>query len=252
MHYRQPYQGGFSMDLLYTIPAAVGLGALHSLEPGHGKGVITAYLVSSRARIRDAVLLGFISAIAHTLSIVLLAFAGSAAVKFVVPGQLMHWIELLSGLAVTAVGSRILYQQINPRVVVVGTIAHQHTDECDHHHHTHRGHVHAAPSSPYRLFIVGFFTGLIPCPSALAILLAAISEDRIPSGMGLVAAFSAGSAIAMMAIGALVVKTGDSIKKLEKQRVVQLMTLYSSLLILGIGVFVMYKAVQHLSSLYGA
>lgn len=243
------------MDLLYTVPAAIGLGALHSLEPGHGKGVITAYLVSSRATLKDAIVLGLVSAIAHTLSIIILAFAGSAAVQSIVPEQLMHWIELLSGAAITVVGCRLLYQQFNPKVVVVGSIGHHHTerDQHDHehhhgHHHIHIDNVNATPSSPSRLFIVGFFTGLIPCPSALAILLAAISEDRIPSGMGLVAAFSAGSAIAMMTIGALVVKTGDSIKRLEKQRVVQLMSMYSSVLVLALGGFVMYQAFQHLSA----
>lgn len=55
------------MELLFTLPAAIGLGALHSLEPGHGKGVITAYLISSGAKVKDAVLIGIVSAVAHTV-----------------------------------------------------------------------------------------------------------------------------------------------------------------------------------------
>ena len=50
------------MDLIFTLPSVIGLGALHSLEPGHGKGVITAYLISSGAKIKDAIGIGLISA----------------------------------------------------------------------------------------------------------------------------------------------------------------------------------------------
>ena len=76
------------MEIMYTIPAVMGLGALHSLEPGHGKGVITAYLISSGAKIKDAIIIGIISALAHTLSIALLAFSASSTIRFLFPQKL--------------------------------------------------------------------------------------------------------------------------------------------------------------------
>ncbi|MFC4766368.1 nickel/cobalt transporter [Effusibacillus consociatus] len=234
------------MDLLYAIPAAIGLGSLHSLEPGHGKGVMTAYLISTRAKAKEAVLLGIISAIAHTLSIVLLAFAASSTVKMLVPVHLSHWIELLSGGMITLLGIRLLYGQLRPKVVVVGTIGHKHEETCDHHHGAHH-HSHDTPTSWPRLFAVGFFTGLIPCPSAMAIFLAAVAADQIPAGMGLVAAFSVGSALAMSTIGMIVVRAGHSIEFLEKRRVIQSLTFLSSFLILGLGIYVLFRSLEHLA-----
>ena len=63
------------METMYLIPLAIGLGVLHSLEPGHGKGVVSAYLITHHAKVKDVIIVGIISAIAHTLSIVFLAVA---------------------------------------------------------------------------------------------------------------------------------------------------------------------------------
>lgn len=46
------------MDILFSIPGSIGLGALHSLELGHGKGVISAYLIATRGKRQDDMLLG--------------------------------------------------------------------------------------------------------------------------------------------------------------------------------------------------
>ncbi|BCJ85757.1 nickel/cobalt transporter [Effusibacillus dendaii] len=238
------------MEWFYTIPAAVGLGALHSLEPGHGKGVLTAYLISSRAKVKDAILLGSISAIAHTLSILLLAFAASSTVKMFVPEQLSHWIELISGVLIVTLGSRMLYQQIRPRIVVVGTIGHIHDEQCEHHHHPHGMSRHlddSAVANPNRLFLVGFLGGLIPCPSAIAILLAAVSAHQIPAGMMLVMAFSLGSALAMSTVGMLVVTAGQTVKWLANRQAVRLLSTLSSCLVVCLGFYVTFQSLLHLS-----
>src|SRR5204863_10170068 len=51
---------------------AVLLGGLHALTPGHGKGVVAAYLIGSRGRVRDAVMLGGIVTFTHTISVIAL------------------------------------------------------------------------------------------------------------------------------------------------------------------------------------
>ena len=43
-------------SILY-FPTAVGLGALHALEPGHAKTLTAAYLIGTKGTKRDAVLL---------------------------------------------------------------------------------------------------------------------------------------------------------------------------------------------------
>lgn len=236
------------MDLMYTIPAAIGLGALHSLEPGHGKGVITAYLISSGARIKDAVMLGIISASAHTLSIALLAFSASSTVRIIFPQNLSYWFQLVSGIIVLYIGLNIITQRIfSPK----GTKTESHCSHTHTHTHGHCDHGHKKSSrnalTPLRgLFLTGFFTGLVPCPSALAILLAAVSADRIPLGLGLVGAFSIGSAITMVTIGILVVRASKAIKRLEKWQVVNHLAIVSSALILFLGGALILQSVSHL------
>jgi len=236
------------MDLSYTVPAVIGLGALHSLEPGHGKGVITAYLVSTGAKIKDAIVIGIISALAHTLSIALLAISTSSALKVILPQNLTYWIQMLSGVVVIYIGLGMIINRLLPNKAI--DKHHNHHHSLGHHDHDHCEH-HGTPSlkegaSLGNLFLMGFFTGLVPCPSALAILLAAVSADRLPMGLGLVAAFSIGSAVTMVTLGLLVVRASNSFKQLERSHVINRLSMVSSLLILFLGAAVMLQSLEHI------
>ena len=60
------------LSLWFLITAAFiafGLGALHALEPGHGKTIVAAYLVGSRGTARHALLLGVIVTASHTAGV---------------------------------------------------------------------------------------------------------------------------------------------------------------------------------------
>lgn len=76
------------------------------------------------------------------------------------------------------------------------------------HDHGTGWHTHAVPTGPVSmrgLLALGVSGGLLPCPSALVVLLAAISLQRTSFGMVLVVAFSIGLAGALTAIGLLLV-----------------------------------------------
>jgi nickel/cobalt transporter (NicO) family protein len=232
------------MDLILSIPAAIGLGALHSLEPGHGKGVISAYLIATRGKTRDAVLLGLVSSITHTFSIIILSVAATSAVKLLAPDSLTRWLELLSGVLITIIGARILYRHVRPRMVSIGKLSANHDAIHEHHHHGHHHHHHdhKKPSSLAGIVTVGLLTGLIPCPSAMAIFLASITADQISLGLVLVSAFSLGSAVTMSVIGILIVNAGKTVKQMDRIGFVRSLNLLSSLLILGLGVAVTFQA----------
>jgi nickel/cobalt exporter len=232
------------MDLILSIPAAIGLGALHSLEPGHGKGVISAYLIATRGKTRDAVLLGLVSSITHTFSIIILSVAATSAVKLLTPDSLTRWLELLSGVLITIIGARILYRHVRPRMVSIGKLSANHDAIHEHHHHGHHHHHHdhKKPSSLAGIVTVGLLTGLIPCPSAMAIFLASITADQISLGLVLVSAFSLGSAVTMSVIGILIVNAGKTVKQMDRIGFVRSLNLLSSLLILGLGVAVTFQA----------
>ena len=70
----QALQSG-ATHLWLFIPAAILLGALHGLEPGHSKTMMAAFIVAIRGTIGQAVLLGLSAAISHSLIIWVLAAA---------------------------------------------------------------------------------------------------------------------------------------------------------------------------------
>lgn len=234
------------MDLMYTLPAVIGLGALHSLEPGHGKGIITAYLISSGAKIKDAIAIGLISALAHTLSITLLAISASSAVNVFIPENLTHWFQLISGIVVIYIGLNIITQRFfdyyERQKINKVPESNGYSSHCNHHHLKPP----SPPSSRSNLFLTGFFTGIIPCPSALAILLAAVSADKIPLGLGLVGAFSMGGAITMVTIAVFVVRASHTMKKLERWQVVNRLAIVSSFLIIFLGGAVIFQSLVHM------
>jgi ABC-type uncharacterized transport system, permease component len=237
------------MDLGYTLPAVICLGALHSLEPGHGKGVITAYLISSGAKVKDAIMIGLISAMAHTLSIVLLAVSASSTIKVLVPETLTYWFQFISGIIVIYIGLSMITQRIFNHYEAKHKSHHFHETHtcgghCSHQHHKHS----SRPSSRLNLFITGFFIGIVPCPSALAILLAAVSANKIPLGLGLVGAFSIGSAITMVGIAIVVVRAGYTMKRLERWQVVNRLAFVSSFLIIFLGGAVILQSLSRIGA----
>ena len=61
-----PEDGEATLEFLMLALSSFGLGALHALEPGHGKTVVGAYLIGSKGRIGDAVLLGLVVTRTHS------------------------------------------------------------------------------------------------------------------------------------------------------------------------------------------
>lgn len=90
--------------VLLALIAAAGLGALHSLSPGHGKTVVGAYLVGSRGTARHALFLGLTVTLTHTAGVFALGLVTLFASQFILPEQLYPWLSLLSGLFVALIG----------------------------------------------------------------------------------------------------------------------------------------------------
>src|SRR5262249_18552635 len=117
-----------------------------------------------------------------------LGFATWGASAWVVPERLFPWIGVLSGLLVVGIGASLVRSRL---AAALGDHAghHHHHDHGDHGH----GHAHLPPDAPgwRSLFALGVSGGLLPCPSALVVMLAAISLGRIGFGLMLIVAFSA-------------------------------------------------------------
>jgi nickel/cobalt transporter (NicO) family protein len=224
--------------LLLFLLAAFGWGALHALSPGHGKAMVAAYLVGTRGRSRHAIGLGLTVTVTHTIGVFALGLVTLALSQYILPEQLYPWLNLASGLLVLGVGAAVLRGRFR-------RARHHH----DHRHHDHHHHHHHAPSElrPRTLVAMGISAGLIPCPSALVVLLGAIAQHQIALGLVLICAFSAGLAATLTALGLLVVHAGRLTSRVRTNgRVLAVLPALSSVAIVAVGLVLTAQAVPKL------
>jgi ABC-type nickel/cobalt efflux system permease component RcnA len=199
--------------LALLLLAAFGWGAVHALSPGHGKAMVAAYLVGTRGRPRHAVALGATVTVTHTAGVFALGAITLALSQYVLPETLYPWLNLVSGVLVVAVGATVLRSQLRRRRA--GAVAHHHHH---HHHHHDEAHTHShLPQEPGMrgLIAMGAAAGLIPCPSALVVLLGAVAQGQIALGMLLIVAFSAGLAATLTALGLAVVLASRALRRVD-------------------------------------
>jgi len=220
--------------ILASLGAALFWGAAHALSPGHGKTIVTAYLVGRRGTVRHAGLLGLIVTITHTIGVFTLGLVTLALSQFIVPDRLYPWLNLVSGLLVVGIGASVFYSRWRHRRA--------HTHGHDHHHH-------GEPDASFRsLLAVGVSGGLLPCPSALVVLLAAISLHRVAFGLLLIVAFSAGLALTITAIGCAAVLARGAFRRVSLEGpLVRLLPAASALVILAAGLAMTVRAVPKVS-----
>jgi ABC-type nickel/cobalt efflux system permease component RcnA len=189
--------------MLIAILSAFALGAAHALTPGHGKTIVAAYLVGSRGTFKHAAFLGAMVTFTHTIAVFALGIAVLFLFRYVVPEKITAWLGAISGFSIVAMGGWMFYKRIrHARAHAHGHAHHHHHHE--HHHHGH-SHSHVPENISWRgLAVLGASGGLVPCESALVLLLGAIALGRTGFGLILLAAFSLGLAIVLVAIGALV------------------------------------------------
>jgi nickel/cobalt transporter (NicO) family protein len=218
------------LAVLASLAAALFWGAAHALSPGHGKAVVTAYLVGQRGTPRHAVLLGLIVTATHTVSVFALGLITLTLSQFVVPERLYPWLNLVAGLLVVAIGGSVLRARWRHRR------AHRHGH---HHHHSHE----YEQLTGRGLLAVGVSGGLLPCPSALVVLLAAISLHRVGFGLLLIVAFSAGLALTITGIGLVAVLARRTFGRLSFDGpLVRLLPVASAVVVLAAGIAITARA----------
>ena len=198
--------------VLAALAIAVGFGALHALSPGHGKTVVAAYLVGERGTIRHALLLGLTVTATHTSSVFALGFATLYASQFIVPERLYPWLSLSSGAVVLALGAVLIIARTT--ALLRSRRAHGHEHDHDHAH----SHAPSERISLRSLLALGVSGGLLPCPSALVVLLGAISLHRVGLGLLLVVAFSVGLAAVLTGIGLALVLARRLLGRVQQGR----------------------------------
>ena len=221
-----------TLVILGSLALALFWGAAHALSPGHGKTIVTAYLVGSRGTPWHAALLWMITTATHTAGVFALGGVTILLSQWIVPDRLYPWLDLSAGLMVVGVGAAVL----------VGRARHAHAH---HHGHAHHHHHHTDRRG---LLAVGISGGLLPCPSALVVLLAAISLHRVAFGLLLVVAFSLGLALAITAVGLVAVMAKSAFSRFDgKGRALAVLPAVSALVIVLAGVAMVARALPKVS-----
>jgi ABC-type nickel/cobalt efflux system permease component RcnA len=282
-------------------------GALHSLSPGHGKTIVGAYLVGSKATAQHAFLLGLTTTVTHTLGVFVLGLVTLFASQYILPEQLLPWLSLISGLMIVCLGWNLVRQRFrsiqwfkpmedNHSLALQGSTlsihshhdghwhththhAHAHTHDGKHfhthesightthdhdHHHPHDHHhdhdhdhhflpsLNGAPIHWRNLLMLGISGGLLPCPSALVLLLSAITIGQVGYGLVLVLAFSLGLACVLTGLGLLLLYARRLFTKFPKRiGLIGHLPTVSALLIFAIGIGLTVHALTQMPRLMG-
>jgi nickel/cobalt transporter (NicO) family protein len=258
----------FSVVFFGLLAAAV-FGAAHAFSPGHGKTVVGAYLVGSRGTARHALFLGLTVTITHTAGVIALGLVTLFASQYVLPERLFPILSFVSGAIVVFIGLSLFVNRLRSALGLSAghTHAHHHHDHGEAHDHTHgdeeghghHSHVHSHGGRPHShlppgadgtqitwrsLLALGVSGGLLPCPSALVVLLAAISLQRVGYGLLLVVAFSIGLAATLTAIGLAFLYAGRFLNlssAASGNPLVRALPVISALVISCVGVVICYQ-----------
>ncbi len=240
------------LALAAMFATALGFGAVHALGPGHGKTIMAAYLVGTRGRSRDAVLLGGIVSLMHTASVLVLGLVLLQVDRSIATESAYPALTLMSGVAVTGVGAWLLFTRWR-RASTAGH-GHGHHDGHEHdHHHDHGGHGHdhvlpaeVAPLSRRGILALATAGGLFPSPSAVVVMVSAVAFGRALLGLALLAAFSVGLAVTLTAVGLGLVYGRDVLERHGHSGRLRFLPIAGAVALIIVGVAITVRAMAQL------
>lgn len=191
-----------------SIGLCFALGALHALEPGHGKTALAAHLITERGMWKPAVA-AFSTAFSHSISILLIATLVHGALDLSLTEEsgstLFRELNLVSGMILFAVGIWLFYSL---RKRQGGTYSHSFSCGCkDHRSQDELPVISFLPAAPKQksihTMLLGFAVGLVPCPTALVALSQAIVGHDWTTVLTVTLTFSAGIFFGLFAVGSI-------------------------------------------------
>jgi len=180
--------GGILIGFLY--------GVFHALGPGHGKSVIIGYFLGREAHpLRGIAMASWIS-LSHVIGAIVIV----TVVHFILSQSLASPVDEVDGLrvfsyaAILLIGLGMLWSALRG-----GGHAHAHHHHGhDHDHHEHCAHV---PGARKEQGLLGFAAGFIPCSGAILILVFALTNGIVLSGIAMTLAIAVGMAITLSVMG---------------------------------------------------
>ena len=217
------------------------LGASHCLGPGHGKSVIAAYLAGSSRRYRDAVILGLVTTLTHTLAVItvgsILLVISSNLTTGAVQERLVTTGMLLSGILLPAIGLVLFTRRARRQTGE----ARENCPESE-----------EQKSGTGELLCLGISSGLLPCTPGILLIFSGLHQPgKLFLSLVLLLSFSLGLGSVLLLTGLLTV---SGKKLLSSHRVFaplrrklpgfsQTASLASALLILALGAFLLSRTI---------
>ena len=205
------------------LSSSFAYGVFHAAGPGHGKAVLTSYMIASETALRRGLLLAGLAALLQ--GAVAIVLVGVAALLFRATAGEMNdaaqWIEVLSYAAIAALGARLVFTKGRafyaalqaPAAAPANRFACEAIDDPAHVHGPDCGHYHApdpttltGPSFRWRDAVATVIAaGLRPCSGAILVLVFTLSQNMFAAGVAAVLAMSAGTALTTGALASLAV-----------------------------------------------
>ena len=220
---------------------AVAFGAWHALLPGHGKTLMAAAMVGSGAKARQAIVAGVAVALMHTIAVIGLGLLVLSLEQAFRPEAVYPWLGVLSGVAAALVGVHLLRGRWR------AWRTHRSSAEIPADAHLDHEHVHDLPPegllSRSGIAALAFAGGILPAPSALLVMLAAIQGHRVGYGLGLVMAFSVGLAVSLIVVGLGVMRVRRAVEGRVSAVVRHVVPVLSAALILVAGLYLVGRGI---------
>ena len=239
--------------ILLGLLLAFVLGGAHALSPGHGKTVVGAYLVGSRGTVKHAAFLGATVTVTHTLGVFALGLVTLFASRYVLPEKLYPILSFLSGALVVTIGATMFSKRLRA-LISPSDHGHDHSHSHSHQGHGHQheensqsAHTHLPPDEiTWRSLLgLGISGGILPCPSALVLMLGAISLNRVGYGLVLITMFSLGLASVLTAVGLAFVYGGKLMGRVPNaNKWLRVVPVFSALVITVLGAVICWQALQ--------
>jgi nickel/cobalt transporter (NicO) family protein len=240
-----------------TLALAFVLGALHALEPGHGKTAMLAYFIDGKRSRWQPLVLGLATAVSHSISLFSLALIVHLTYH-VATGDHHHerWIagllQVISAALILLIGVYLLIQAVrgNGHRCCAGRPGNDNTateslvqaankqSRCGCGSRFDANAKETPGFSTYKTTaVLGVAVGLLPCPSALAAFFSGLSSGFPLAAYAIVAVFSCGIACSLMAAGLLMQHFGERVRN-QAGYLSRLPWAYlRACLILGVGMF---------------
>lgn len=208
----------FSLEIVFIILGVSFLyGVIHSLGPGHGKSIISSYLLYNKSKYQRALKLGFMISAIHALSGLLVTAIMYYALNMVVTRNFQKPYDIMlkiSGIFIILSGFYLLYETLKKRKV-------KEEENID---------------FKKKDWILAFSAGFVPCPGVMSLLFFSILLNKIWIGILAAVLMSLGMGLTISAIGYLTIYARNR-SLLQKNKTGLILNYFSIVLIMILGLF---------------